>query len=78
MRLPTLFITLTVLAASFVIAAHAANLTPEEASGHVGENATVCGVVASGKFADRSKGQPTFLNLDKAHPNQVFTAVIFG
>lgn len=26
----------------------------------------------------RSKGQLTFLNLDRPHPNQVFTIVIWG
>jgi hypothetical protein len=56
----------------------AASLSPEEAPGHVGENATVCGIVASAHYAARSKSQPTFLNLGKAYPAQVFTAVIFG
>jgi hypothetical protein len=45
---------------------------------HVGRTATVCGVVASAKFAERTHGQPTFLNLDKPYPNQVFTAVVWG
>jgi DNA/RNA endonuclease YhcR with UshA esterase domain len=58
--------------------AYGASLAPEEAKSHVGEKATVCGLIASTKFADRSRGEPTFLNLGKAYPNQVFTAVIFG
>jgi DNA/RNA endonuclease YhcR with UshA esterase domain len=58
--------------------AQAEPLSPEEASKHVDENGTVCGLVASAHFADGSKGQPTFLNLGKAYPNQVFTAVIWG
>jgi len=45
---------------------------------HVGESATVCGQVASARFATNSNGQPTFLNLDKAYPKHIFTAVIFG
>lgn len=49
-----------------------------EAAYHVGETATVCGVVASTKWATRSKGQPTFLNLDEPYPNQIFTILIWG
>lgn len=58
--------------------ADGAAINAEEAARHVGENATVCGVVASATYAARSRSQPTFLNLDKPYPNQVFTAVIFG
>jgi DNA/RNA endonuclease YhcR with UshA esterase domain len=53
-------------------------VSPEDAVRHVGENATVCGVVASAKFAPGSRAQPTFLDLDKPYPNAPFTAVIFG
>lgn len=49
-----------------------------EAAKHVGEKATVCGVVASASYASRSKGQPTFLNLDKPYPHPIFTAMIWG
>jgi DNA/RNA endonuclease YhcR with UshA esterase domain len=59
-------------------AAYAASLAPDEAARHVGENATVCGVVASATYASRLNAQPTFLNLGKPYPDQVFTAVIFG
>jgi hypothetical protein len=52
--------------------------TPEQAKSHIGERATVCGVVASAHFAASSKGQPTFLNLDKPYPNQIFTVLIWG
>ena len=51
-------------------------LSASEAAVHLGEKATVCGVVASARFAEKSKGQPTFLNLDKAYPAQVFTILI--
>ena len=61
-----------------VFAHAAANLTAEEASKHVGETATVCGTVASATYAARSRGQPTFLNLDKPYPNEVFTVLIWG
>src|SRR5262249_30473130 len=57
---------------------HAATLTAAQAKDHVGEIATVCGVVASATFATRSKGQPTFLNLDKPYPEHIFTALIWG
>jgi len=60
------------------LSAVAAPITPEEAAGHIGENATVCGVVASAHYAQRSRSQPTFLNLGKPYPAQIFTAVIFG
>jgi hypothetical protein len=38
----------------------------------------VCGLVASATFAARTKGQPTFLNLDKPYPEHIFTALIWG
>lgn len=53
-------------------------LTPAEAKEHFGETATVCGEVASTRYSESSKGQPTFLNLDKPYPNHVFTVVIWG
>ncbi len=52
--------------------------TPDQAKSHIGERATVCGMVASAHFAARSKGQPTFINLDKPYPNQIFTILIWG
>ena len=53
-------------------------LSTAQASRHVGETATVCGVVAGTKYAERVKGAPTFINLDAPYPNQVFTALIWG
>ena len=53
-------------------------LTTAEAKDHVGEIATVCGVVASARYAASSRGQPTFLNLDQPYPSQVFTLVVWG
>jgi hypothetical protein len=49
-----------------------------EAKEHYGVTATVCGEVVSTRYATSTKGQPTFLNLDKPYPNQVFTIVIWG
>src|SRR5690349_24038353 len=53
-------------------------LTAAEAKDHVGETATVCGNVVSTRYAASTKGQPTFLNLDKPYPNQILTVVIWG
>src|SRR5438034_7888963 len=58
--------------------AGAGTVGPKEAAGLVGETATVCGVVASAKYAAELRLQPTFLNLDKPYPDQLFTVVIFG
>ena len=53
-------------------------ITASEAGAYVGQTMTVCGNVASAKFANQSKGQPTFLNLDQPYPRHIFTIVIFG
>jgi len=53
-------------------------LTPTEAASYIGKNATVCGQVASATYAARSRGRPTFLNLDRPYPNPIFTALIWG
>jgi DNA/RNA endonuclease YhcR with UshA esterase domain len=53
-------------------------LTTSEAKEHIGETATVCGTVVSARYAASTKGQPTFLNLDRAYPGQVFTVLIWG
>jgi DNA/RNA endonuclease YhcR with UshA esterase domain len=54
------------------------HLTASEARAHIGETATVCGEVVSTKFAASTRGRPTFLNLDKPYPGQIFTIVIWG
>ncbi len=56
----------------------AATLTAAQAKDHMGETATVCGMVASATFAARVKGAPTFLNLDKSYLDHIFTVVIWG
>lgn len=58
--------------------ARAAELAAADAVHHVGETATVCGTVASAKFDNNLRSQPTFLDFDKPYPDEVFTAVIFG
>ena len=70
---------LCLLVASIGLQASASNtLTSDQAKNHVGENATVCGVVASSHYAGGSRGTPTFVNLDKPYPNNVFTILIWG
>src|SRR5262245_38514307 len=54
-----------------------APLTAAEAKAHIGEQATVCGLVKSARWASASNHKPTFLNLDEPYPKQVFTVVIF-
>jgi len=53
-------------------------LSANQAKDHVGEKATVCGTVASSRYAASSHGQPTFLNLERPYPIAVFTVVIWG
>lgn len=72
-----------ILAFSFVILLVSSvqaqkKITALEAKDHINEPATVCGNVASARFSASTKGQPTFLNLEKPYPNQVFTVVIWG
>jgi hypothetical protein len=62
-----------------VVWGHAqASISATEAKSHVGERATVCGEVASTHYAARSRGNPTFINLDKPYPNEMFTVLIWG
>jgi hypothetical protein len=61
-----------------LVPAYAGTVAPADAKKHVGEDATVCGTVASVHFAAGSKGSPTFINLDKPYPNHVFTILIWG
>jgi len=53
-------------------------LRASEASEHVGETRTVCGPVADKHTAATANGSPTFIELDRAYPNQIFTVLIWG
>lgn len=53
-------------------------LDPADAAAHVGEEATVCGEVTGAKFSSHRKRKPTFLDFGPPHPNQLFTALIWG
>jgi len=66
------------LATSPLLRAQAGQLTATEAKNHTGERATVCGQVVSTHYASRTKGSPTFLNLDEPYPRQIFTILIWG
>jgi len=73
----------TLVTASFLLSialtsALAATITAADAKNHIGEQATVCGKVASEKTATSSRGEPTFINLDAAYPNQIFTILVWG
>lgn len=58
---------------------HAADvLAPADAAKHVGEEATVCGVITAAKFASHRKRSPTFLDFGPPFPNQEFTVLIWG
>jgi len=52
--------------------------TTSQASSHIGERGTVCGVVSGGYYAKSTKGTPTFINLDGRYPNHKFTILIWG
>jgi hypothetical protein len=67
-----------VLVLAFCTAAQTNKITASEAKNHVSEVQTVCGKVASTHYATRSKGQPTFLNLDEPYPKEIFTILIWG
>ena len=79
-RLLTLAATLAIclLGSSVTGVCQSEKLTTAEAKDHIGEQATVCGKVASALYAASSRGRPTFLNLDRPYPNPIFTALIWG
>lgn len=72
------YLRIAVLLALSPAPASAAEIAAPEAAQHVGESATVCGVVASAHDVERSRLQPTFLDLDRPYPNESFAVVIFG
>lgn len=54
------------------------SIRPEDAHKYIGQVKTVCGTVASKKYAEDSRGKPTSLNLNKEWPYHIFTVVIWG
>jgi|SRR5689334_592936 len=75
---PARLLTASAVFGSWAFSTMAAPLSPEDAASHIGETATVCGVVASAKYEADAQRQPTLLDLGKPSPNAVFTAVIYG
>jgi hypothetical protein len=53
-------------------------ITAWEAKDHIGESATVCGKVVETRYLPSRPGNPTFLSLEEATPNPIFTIVIWG
>jgi hypothetical protein len=71
------------LLASLLLASPAAceeipEIPAAAAADYVGRTATVCGRVMSAAHFGSVRGGPTFLNLDKPYPDQVFTVVIWN
>lgn len=77
-KLPARIILIYILSFSFNQVLASSKLSATEASKHIGEKATVCGVVAGSHKATNSKGTPTFINLDERYPHQLFTILIWG
>lgn len=72
----------SVLAAGFAHAQAGAvvrgQVPASQAAEFVGREATVCGEVATARFAENAEGQPTFLFIGGAFPNHPFSARIWG
>jgi hypothetical protein len=75
---PAILLAASAVTGLWAFSTAAASLSPEDAAGHMGETATVCGVVASTEYEANEQNQPTLLDLGKPYPNAVFTAVIYG
>lgn len=65
------------LLAIALIPLNAQTIPSAEAKNHIGEKATVCGMVAGKHVAAQSQGTPTFIDLDKPSPNQTLTVVVW-
>jgi hypothetical protein len=50
----------------------------EAAGAHPGQVVEVCATVATARYLPDAGGQPTFLNLERPHPRQSLTVVIWG
>ena len=72
------FVLLVILVVFSSLGYGQSSISAVEAQKHIGERTTVCGEVANTHYATSSRGTPTFINLDKPHPQQIFTVLIFG
>ena len=66
------------LICTFGLCGETETINAAEAKNYINQYKTVCGKVVGSKYLERSKGQPTFINLDKAYPNQIFTILLWG
>lgn len=78
MRPKRALICTVVLCSTLLSAESKMRLTAPQARDHVGEEAVVCGMVASTHYESSSRGRPTLLNLDDPYPSQTFAIVIWG
>jgi hypothetical protein len=67
-----------ILVFAFATALGAQELPTSEAAAHVGQSATVCGMVMGIHYAGRSRGNPTFIDFGRPYPSQDFTVVIWS
>jgi hypothetical protein len=72
------FCSLLALVLATSLFGRAQSISAAEAKNHVGQQGTVCGMVAGEHTATSSRGTPTFINLDSPYPNQIFTILIWG
>jgi len=56
---PTRLLAASLAVGLWAFSANATDLRPEDAASHIGETATVCGMVASAKFEAHARAQPT-------------------
>jgi hypothetical protein len=77
-RTNRLLVLLCAISAGFAAHAQTARIPASAARSRVGQRATVCGTVATARYAASTRGRPTFLNFDKAYPNEDFTVLIWG
>lgn len=49
-----------------------------QARAFIGKEACVCGKVVSIRYMEKGNTRPTYINLDKKFPDQVFTLIIYG
>jgi hypothetical protein len=75
---PAMLLAASAVVGLWVTSASAADLRPEDAVRHIGETATVCGLVASAMVEANVQDQPTLLDLGEPSPHAIFTAVIYG
>ena len=66
------------LICTFGLCGETETINAAEAAKHIGEYKTVCGKVVSTFYHKKGKSKQTYLNIDKAYPNQIFTILIWG